>query len=116
MMVDVLHHTIDPTVLLREAARVTREYVVLKDHCLEGPFAGVTLKFMDRVGNSRHGVPLPYNYWRRTRWQAAFSELGLEVDRWSQRLGLYPPPAGWFFDRRLQFLARLRVGDANSQP
>ena len=32
MFVDVLHHTDDPTILLREAKRVSRGSVVLKDH------------------------------------------------------------------------------------
>ena len=64
MFVDVLHHTDDPFVLLQEARRVSRQAVVIKDHIRQGFLAGQTLRFMDWVGNARHGVVLPYNYWK----------------------------------------------------
>lgn len=107
--VDVLHHTDDPTILLREAKRVARNCIVLKDHTRDGLLAGPTLRFMDHVGNARHGVALPYNYWPRQKWLDAFQQLGLRVETWRQRLGLYPPPASWLFGRGLHFAARLRT-------
>ncbi len=107
MMVDVLHHTDDPCVLLREAARVATQSIVLKDHILTGWMGGPTLRFMDRVGNARHGVALPFNYWRPDQWTAAFERLGLEVEAWKERLRLYWWPASVLFDRRLHFVAKL---------
>jgi SAM-dependent methyltransferase len=107
MFVDVLHHTLDPTVLLREAGRVARRAVVIKDHVADGWLAGPTLRFMDRVGNARHGVALPYTYWRRAQWEQGFEEAGLSVDVWRSRLALYPPPASLLFDRSLHMVARL---------
>ncbi len=107
MFVDVLHHTDDPEILLREARRVARQTVVLKDHTRDGPLAGATLRFMDWVGNAPHGIPLPYNYWPERRWQEAFARLGLTPAIWLNKLGLYPTPATWFFDRSLHFIARL---------
>jgi SAM-dependent methyltransferase len=109
MFVDVLHHTDDPMVLLREAARVASRAVVIKDHTCNGWLAYPTLRFMDGVGNARHGVRLPYNYWPRQRWHDAIAALGLTVGEWRARLGLYPPPASVFFDRSLHFAARLDV-------
>jgi hypothetical protein len=38
-------------ILLREAARVAREAVVIKDHTKNGLAADATLRFMDRIGN-----------------------------------------------------------------
>ena len=108
MFVDVLHHTTDPTVLLREAARVARQAVVIKDHLADAPLAGLTLRFMDRVGNARHGVALPYTYWRRAQWQQAFDALGLVVEVWREQLSLYPPVASAIFDRSLHVVTRLR--------
>jgi SAM-dependent methyltransferase len=109
MFVDVLHHTDNPMALLREAGRVARRVIVIKDHTREGLGAGTTLRFMDWVGNARHGVALPYNYWTAAQWRQAFAELGFQVDTWIRDLGLYPVPARWLFERSLHFLARLRV-------
>jgi SAM-dependent methyltransferase len=112
LMVDVLHHTDDPTILLREAARVARFGVLVKDHLREGLGARVTLRGMDWVGNARHGVRLPYNYWSRAQWNSAFDKLGLVVERWESALGLYPKPASWVFDRSLHFVGLLAVDRA----
>jgi ubiquinone/menaquinone biosynthesis C-methylase UbiE len=107
MFVDVLHHTKDPMILLREAARVARKTVVIKDHILDGFFAGPTLRAMDRVGNARYGVSLPYNYWSKQKWFQAFAALRMEIGSWTTQLKLYPWPASWLLDRSLHFVARL---------
>jgi len=107
LFVDVLHHCEDPMAMLREAARVARRAILIKDHTRDGLLAGATLRFMDRVGNARHDVALPYNYWPRARWMEAFRELGLELEVWRPRLPLFPPPASWVFGRGLHFVARL---------
>ena len=115
MFVDVLHHTLDPLVLLREARRVARSAVVLKDHTREGLLAQTTLRFMDWVGNAHHNVVLPYNYWRLAEWTEAFDKLGLRIDDWNESLGLYVPPASLVFERNLHFVARL-TGHSIRQP
>jgi Methylase involved in ubiquinone/menaquinone biosynthesis len=107
MFVDVLHHTENPKILLREAARVAKKGVLIKDHLLDAFLAGPRLRFMDNVGNRRHGVALPFNYWRYEQWLAAFSELGLSVNSWNGDLRLYPGPADWLFGRSLHFVVRL---------
>lgn len=114
MMIDVLHHTDDPMVLLREGARVARRALVVKDHDSSGTLAVPTLRFMDDVGNRRHGVRLPYNYWTAGQWQRATAQLQLRTAFLRERLGLYPAPASWLFDRRLHFVARWER--ANEQP
>jgi len=107
MFVDVLHHTDDPTVLLREAKRVARQAIVLKDHTKDGVLAGPTLRFMDWVGNRHHGVVLPYNYWTHDQWERALIDLGLSISAWNANVGLYPWPASHVFDRALHFVAKL---------
>ncbi len=109
MLVDVLHHANDPMELLREARRVTRRAVIIKDHTLEGFCAGVTLRFMDRIGNEKHGVSLPYNYWTKAQWLESFKFLEMKIGVWKSGLGLYPLPAKWIFERSLHFIARLDV-------
>lgn len=108
MFVDVLHHTNDPMVLLREAARVACTGVIIKDHIAQGLCADATLGFMDRVGNLKHGVALPHNYWKQSQWDEAWRELGLAPAVCKSRLGLYPFPANLVFERGLHFLALLR--------
>jgi SAM-dependent methyltransferase len=107
MFVDVLHHAEDPNHLLREAVRVARRGLLIKDHTLEGFLAGPTLRFMDRVGNQRHGVALPYNYWTHQQWSQSIEALGLRIGAWKSELGLYARPANWLFGRSLHFVARL---------
>lgn len=107
LFVDVLHHTRDPMLLLREARRVTRRCIVIKDHNLDGFLAGPILRLMDRVGNPPEGVPFPDHYWTRERWREAARELELRVASWNERLGLFALPVDWILGRSLHFVARL---------
>lgn len=109
MLVDVLHHTDDPEALLREAKRVAREHIILKDHSRDGMLANATLRFMDWVGNAHHGVALPYNYLSKAEWDQVFANLELEVEQWNGKPNMYGSPADWVFGRSLHFVARLNV-------
>jgi SAM-dependent methyltransferase len=107
LFVDVLHHTTDVTQLLREAARVSRSYVVLKDHLSESWFDHATLRAMDWVGNRPHGVTLTYNYQSLSQWQQHFSACGLRATQLSTALPIYPFPFSQIFGRKLHFVAEL---------
>lgn len=109
-LVDVLHHTDDPGAVLAEAARVARRSVVVKDHLRAGFLAGPTLRLMDWVGNRGHDVRLPYNYLDRAEWARAFDRAGLVEASRQVRLGLYPAPLSWVFERQLHFVIRLEPG------
>ena len=111
LLADVLHHANNPLALLREACRVSRELVIIKDHEREGVFAGARLRFMDWFGNARFGVNMPYNYWTHSQWVQAWQELGLTTERVERKLHLYPPPFDSFFGASLHFIAMLRKRD-----
>ena len=113
---DVLHHTEDPMILLREAVRVARRGIVIKDHLVHGLFAQPTLRFMDEVGNRRFGVKLPHNYWRPHEWDTAFDELCLHREKYSTQLDLYPFWANWCFGRGLHFITRLGIDHGEPRP
>jgi len=104
LFVDVLHHASDPFLLLKEAVRVARRGIVIKDHTAQGLFARQVLKFMDDTHNRRYGVSLPYNYWTFEEWNTAFQRLGLKAVKYESRLKLYPFWADWIFGRNLHFL------------
>ncbi|HEY9218255.1 MAG TPA: class I SAM-dependent methyltransferase, partial [Phenylobacterium sp.] len=108
MMVDVLHHTDDPAAVMAEAKRVAKQGVLIKDHFRDGLLAGPTLRFMDWVGNAPHGVRLPYNYLSGEEWRAIWSKLSLAPSNLRDKLGIYPAPFSWVFDRGLHFVTLLR--------
>ena len=114
LYVDVLHHAFEPLGLLLEGCRVARRAVVIKDHLREGWFAARTLRFMDQVGNERHGVVVPAIYWSHAEWLAAIAKTGWQISRWEQHLDLYPAPASWVFERSLHFIARLEPATPSS--
>ena len=113
MLVDVLHHTDDPGVVLAEASRVATLGVLVKDHYRDTPLAGMILRFMDWVGNASHGVRLPYNYLSRARWRDLWQRLTLSPTRTGEDLGIYPRPFDFVFGRGLHFITLLtRTGRA----
>lgn len=108
LFVDVLHHTKDPAILLREAVRVSRSFVLIKDHLAESVLDHLTLRFMDWVGNRPHGVVLTYNYQSRKQWRGHFSACGLKDAIWTTDVPLYPAPFSFLLGRGLHFVSLLR--------
>jgi SAM-dependent methyltransferase len=108
LLVDVLHHTADPAVLLREAARVSRRAVVIKDHSADRPASHAILRFMDWVGNAHHGVVLTYNFLSSAEWRRTFSNLGMPISQWrAEGIGLYPFPFNLAFETGLHMICRI---------
>lgn len=108
LLVDVLHHTLEPLALLGEACRVTSRFILIKDHLAETPLDHWTLRFMDWVGNRPHGVSLPYAYLSLAQWCELYRKAGLEVVRTERSIPLYPAPFSWVFGRRLHFISLLQ--------
>ena len=111
LLVDVLHHTDDIAAMLAEAKRVTRKYILLKDHLCENRFQFEILKFMDWVGNRPQGVRLPNNYQSQKQWTNLFASASLKVVEQTERVPLYTIPLSWIFGRRLHFIALLEKGE-----
>lgn len=107
IFVDVLHHTRDLAASLREASRVSRSFVVIKDHLGNNAFDRLTLGFMDWVGNRPHGVRLTYDFRSRRQWTKHFEECGLAEMTWMDQVPLYPAPFSFLFGRRLHFVSLL---------
>ena len=105
--IDVLHHIKNPGIMLREAWRVARLGILIKDHACPGRISRFVLMFMDWIGNRPHGVSLVYNYWSKRQWESAWRGLGLVISKKRTALGLYPVWAGPMFDRRFHFMVFL---------
>jgi SAM-dependent methyltransferase len=106
-VVDVLHHTDNIEELVGECARVSRSYVVIKDHIYRSRFNFAVLRFMDWIGNRAYGVNLIYNYQRKSEWLAIFQRTGLKVAAWNEDLGLYPFPFNLLFEKDKHFIVLL---------
>ena len=106
---DVIHHIKEPEVLLREMVRVAKRSLFIKDHIAETAWDHRILAFMDWMGNRGHGVNLSYTYWSWEEWSNAFNDLGLQTVQIESKLNLYPIPFSWIFDRKLHFVAELKI-------
>jgi len=111
-IVDVLHHATDPMALLREAMRVARQAVILKDHNCDSRFARRVMTFTDWFGNRQHGVQLEFNFWSASQWRAAWQELGTAPSPYLTDFGLYPRLTRIVFAKDMDFIARLPVPGA----
>ncbi len=112
MFIDVLHHTHNIKKLLEEAYRVSRRYILIKDHICKNLIDHIILKFMDWIGNRPHGVNLVYNYKSKQQWDNYFSDLELLKISWNEEVNLYPFPANLLFGQGLHFITLLeKKGD-----
>jgi SAM-dependent methyltransferase len=105
LLCDVLHHTEEPSELLREACRVAARFVIVKDHDARGAVDRVILRLMDVAGNLPYGVRLTYNYLAPEQWQAAWRTAGLEPQVVRRDLGLYPACLDLLLGRAMHFVA-----------
>ncbi len=102
--VDVLHHCNDPIAVLKECARITRKWVVLKDHIANSTYDRKKLMFMDWVGNRAHGVVLHYNYLSSSEWEISFDKAKLKIVTKKDAFKLYPMPFDYIFGGPLHCL------------
>lgn len=107
LLVDVLHHSEDPKQLLRECVRVSKGFIIIKDHLCQNFFDRLMLRFMDWVGNRQYGTDRVDRYFSDKEWEKLFRELNLKPVLTRTLLDLYPPPFGSLFERKLHFMTRL---------
>lgn len=110
IIIDVLHHCNDPIAMLQECSRVSKKWVLIKDHISETPLNRAILRFMDWIGNRAHGVVLPYNYLSSAEWASVFNQTGLHDVRKLNQFDLYPIPFDLIFGGSLHCLHLLSKG------
>lgn len=109
MLVDVLHHCDEPNKVLEECARVSRGYIVIKDHVADSWLENSLLIIMDWVGNRAHGVVLPYKYLSTTDWIQVLKDTGLTREKSVDKINIYPPFLEKIFGGRLHCCWLLHV-------
>jgi len=107
ILADVVHHEEDYMRLLKEAARVTRRFLIIKDHTANGFLGHQRVSFMDWAANSPYGVKCLYRYFSASEWADIYEKLGLEIEKEITSIRLYQEPFNFIFGNRLQYLAIL---------
>lgn len=79
LIVDVLHHTNDYLEVLKEAKRVSRKNILVKDHYWDTAKDFITLKHADYIGNHPYGIPLPNNFLNLESWYDLFEDCQLTI-------------------------------------
>lgn len=79
MAVDVLHHTSDIPALLKEMTRVSKKYVIIKDHVVTGFFSRCGISFTDFITNATWGIKCVYNFPSEAEWKSYFGKAGLQL-------------------------------------
>jgi len=85
--VDVLHHCDDPFSQLDELTRVSRRYLLIKDHNYSSAAGRLALAVLDELGNRKFGIPSPYNYQHAWSWTEHLARRG-----WVQKILIHPAP------------------------
>lgn len=108
IFIDVLHHTPDPYLLLEEAKRVSKHFIIIKDHNCNKLFQKKVLSFTDWFGNAQFGVHLELNFLSSKKWNEMFMSLGLKPVFYKE-VKLYP----WFtriiFWKNMDFIVKLEL-------
>jgi SAM-dependent methyltransferase len=76
LLCNVLHHADDQAAVLREALRLARRAVIIKDHLAETRYQHSQLAVLDVLGNRRFGASTVGRYLSADGWSALFGAAG----------------------------------------
>lgn len=79
--IDVLHHCHQPREQLRELARCSRRFLLIKDHTCQSWGGRVVMATVDKLSNWRFGVACPLTHQRGWEWLPWFEDAGFVLDR-----------------------------------
>lgn len=79
--VDVLHHCHSPEFYLDELSRVSRRYILIKDHTWQRRWEFWALAILDELGNRRFGIPSPQHYQYSNDWSEFLAARGWRLSQ-----------------------------------
>jgi len=113
MMADVVHHEEDYMRLLKEAVRVAKRTVIIKDHVPTGFLGYQRICFMDWAANNPYGVKCLYRYFSTAEWNEIYQKLDLEVREELTSIKLYQEPFNFIFGNSLEYFCVLNKNSDN---
>ncbi|MEK6972687.1 MAG: class I SAM-dependent methyltransferase [archaeon] len=85
-LIDVLHHAQNSEILMKEAFRVAKKSVLIKDHYYENKFELQVLKIADRIGNFLAKVPTPFYFKSKKDWETFLQSFDFQTIEWRSSL------------------------------
>ncbi len=80
LLIFVLHHTPDPSIVLKEALRVSRRGVLVVENHVEGRLRRPLTRTIDSIPHFQHGVPICYHTRTASEWAHYFEQLPVRVE------------------------------------
>ena len=109
IVADVLHHDHDQERLLREAARVSKGIVIIKDHLRDGVMAQQRISFLDWAANAGYNVPCLYKYHNLKEWHALVGKVSSGVVEERTSIDVYPPVFNELLGKGLHYFVVFRA-------
>lgn len=79
LLIDVLHHAEVPVALLKEACRVSKKHVIIKDHYYTNFFGRLILSIIDFLGNESFNIKVKFHFYRIEEWGKIFKQCNLKI-------------------------------------
>ncbi|MFA4834022.1 MAG: class I SAM-dependent methyltransferase [Patescibacteria group bacterium] len=79
LSLEVLHHTKDITGLIEEMKRVSKKYIIIKDHTIYSIFSRWLICFTDFTSNLPYGIKCAFNFLTQKQWDEIFKGLDLKI-------------------------------------
>ncbi|MBU1199374.1 MAG: class I SAM-dependent methyltransferase [Nanoarchaeota archaeon] len=79
LLIDVVHHAENPDALLKEAARVAKKYVIIKDHYYKGFIDKMILSAVDFIGNESFNIKVKFHFFKIDEWKNILRKNKLKI-------------------------------------
>ena len=103
LCIDVLHHISDIGSLMKELSRVSKKYVIIKDHQRYSILSYYFLHFSDYITNAPYDINCAYNFYTKKQWLNEFHNAGLELIKEAKHLHY-----GYLINERYNPIYKLR--------
>ena len=105
LLLNMLHHTPDASVVLKEAVRVCRKGIIIKDHLANNILSKAILTAMEYLNPNAHDLRnMPLNFYSKSEWEELFIKLNLRCTIYKDEFPSYGKFFDIFFGRNKHFI------------